>query len=98
MSDTNSALSMDSVVAHNEDVLFSEVADGMSLMDIESGKYFHFDETGARIWKQMDGQVTISDLCEKLQDQFEVDAETCRNDTLEFLQQLAEMDLVTTGK
>ncbi|MDN3644824.1 PqqD family protein [Pontixanthobacter aestiaquae] len=97
MTQSNATLSMDSVVAHNEDVLFSEVADGMSLMDIESGKYFHFDETGARIWKQMDGAMPVSELCEKLEKQFEVDTETCRTDTLEFLQELANMDLVKTG-
>ncbi len=97
MNQSKSTLSTDSVVKHNEDVLFSEVADGMSLMDIESGKYFHFDETGARIWKQIIGEMQISELCDKLQYEFDVEAETCQRDTLEFLQELADMDLVKTG-
>ncbi|WP_209348181.1 PqqD family protein [Pontixanthobacter sp. CEM42] len=97
MNQSKSTLSTDSVVKHNEDVLFSEVADGMSLMDIESGKYFHFDETGARIWKQINGEMQISEICDKLQYEFDVEAETCQRDTLEFLQELADMDLVKTG-
>lgn len=88
-------MTLDSVIAQNEDVLYSDVADGMSLMDIESGKYFHFDATGARIWKRLDGTIAVAELCEKLREEFDVDAETCREDTREFLQKLADLDLVT---
>lgn len=96
MSQSPVKLSFETRVEHNEDVLFSEVADGMSLMDIESGKYFHFDQTGAQIWKQMDGAMPIQEICDKVQSEFDVDPETCRKDTLEFLQQLSELDLVKT--
>ena len=98
MSESKPSLSIDSVVKHNEDVLFSEVADGMSLMDIESGKYFHFDQTGARVWKQIDGAMPVREVCDHLQSQFEVDAETCRKDTLEFLQELADLELIIVGQ
>ncbi|MXO90817.1 PqqD family protein [Pontixanthobacter aquaemixtae] len=92
MADT--AISLETVVSRNEDVLFSEVADGMSLMDIESGKYYHFDQTGARIWKQIDGAMAVSALCDGLQKEFDVDAETCRADTLEFLNELSGLDML----
>ena len=98
MSQPKATLSLESVVQHNEDVLFSEVADGMSLMDIESGKYFHFDQTGAQVWKRIDGVMSVQEVCNQLQSQFEVDAETCRSDTLEFLQELADLELVTIGQ
>ncbi|MXO57605.1 PqqD family protein [Pontixanthobacter gangjinensis] len=88
-------LSAKCVVKRNEDVLFSEVADGMSLMDIDSGKYFHFDQTGSVIWKQIDGDLTISQLCENVQREFDVDAETCAADTIEFLTELNQLKLVS---
>lgn len=87
-------LSPNCIVKRNDDVLFSEVADGMSLMDIDSGKYFHFDETGSVIWKQIDGAQNIDQLCERLEQEFDVDSDTCKSDTLEFLQELENLKLV----
>lgn len=84
----------DTIATRNENVLFSEVADGISLMDIESGKYFHFESTGARIWLKLGPDRKISDLCESLQEEFEVEPEQCRADTIEFVSELYGLGLV----
>lgn len=82
------------IVARNDDALYSEVADGMSLMDIESGNYYHYDQVGAEVWKALDGTQTVASLCEGLRESFDVDAETCLTDTLEFLEELRGLGLV----
>ena len=90
----HSPLKQDSIVARNDDALYSEVADGMSLMDIESGNYYHYDQVGAEVWKALDGTQTVASLCDGLREKFDVDAETCLSDTLEFLEDLHSLGLV----
>ena len=89
-------ISIDTLVERNEDVLFSDVADGMSLMDIESGQYFHFDQTGARIWKAIEGSVAVKDICAGLMAEYDVDADTCSKDTMEFVGELDALGLIQT--
>lgn len=92
---TEPSLTADSLVARNEDVLYSEVADGMSLMDMESGNYYHYDGAGVDIWKAIDGQQNIATLCDGLRETHDVDAQTCLADTLAFLNELLGLGLVT---
>lgn len=88
----------EAVVMRNEDVLYSEVADGMSLMDIESGRYFHFEQTGARIWLELAEDKTFGDLCARLEQEFDVETEQCRAETEEFLASLLDLGLATLRK
>lgn len=90
----HNSLTSNAIVARNDDALYSEVADGMSLMDIESGNYYHYDQTGAEVWKALDGTRTVASLCEALRADFDVDAETCLSDTLAFLDELHGLGLV----
>ncbi|MCR2833196.1 PqqD family protein [Parerythrobacter lacustris] len=96
MSETS--IAPEAVVLRNEDVLYSEVADGMSLMDIESGRYFHFEQTGARIWLELSEDKTFCDLCAGLEQEFDVETEQCREETEEFLASLLELGLATLRK
>lgn len=94
----DTAINPDSIIVRNEDVLYSDVADGMALMDIESGRYFHFEQTGARIWLELGADRTFDDLCGELEREFEVESEECRADTEEFLSSLLELGLATLRK
>lgn len=96
MSETS--IAPEAVVLRNEDVLYSEVADGMSLMDIESGRYFHFETIGARIWLELSEDKTFGELCSRLEQEFEVETEQCRAETGEFLASLLELGLATVRK
>lgn len=93
MKDT--AIKPETIVIRNEDVLYSEVADGMSLMDIESGRYFHFEQTGARIWLELAADRTFDDLCTGLEREFDAESGQVRIDTEEFLSSLLDLGLAT---
>lgn len=88
-------LTLQSKLAHKDSVLFSEVADGVSLMDIDSGNYFHYEPVAADIWNRIDGSKTIAEICADLQDVYQVEAETCEKDTLEFLQEIHGLELIS---
>jgi hypothetical protein len=81
-------------IARNEWVLFSDTGNGVSLMDIDSGNYYHFEKTSARIWELLDKPATLDSLCERLVAEFEVDLDTCRSETAQFIAELREKRLV----
>lgn len=83
------------MISRNEWVLHSEVAEGFALMDVETGNYFHFDKTSARIWELLEQPQSLGQLCDALLAEYEVDKETCRDQVLEFLDKLAEHRLIT---
>ena len=87
-------LTEESIVVRNDDVLYSEVADGLSLMDMESGRYFHFEPTGAQIWLKLAPDMRFADLCSQLEQEFDVAPEQCRMDTSEFVNELYGLGLV----
>ena len=88
-------LDLESRFAHKDSVLFSEVADGVSLMDIDSGNYYHYEPVAADIWNRIDGKKTVGEICADLQEIYQVDPETCLKDTLEFLQEIDELQLIS---
>jgi hypothetical protein len=60
------------------------------MMSVESGNYVGLSEVGARIWELIETPQQENDLCSKLQEEFEVSAETCRADVDSFLKDLVK--------
>ena len=56
--------------------------------------YFALRETSAAIWDLLAEELTVSDLCTRLCDRFDVSAATCLKDTLPFLEELRREGLV----
>ena len=59
-----------------------------------NGEYVFLDAVAARIWQLLKNEQSFSELLSKLQEEFEVDQETCRTDVAEFLQTLSAKKLV----
>ena len=76
-------------------VVEAEMNNEMVMMEIETGSYFGVNEVGARIWKLLAEPKTVSDICDTLQLEFEVDADTCVQDVKKYLEQLIEDKLIT---
>lgn len=69
----------------------------MALMSIRNGAYYGMDPVGSRVWELIAQSVRVSDVCESLLGEFEVDRATCERQVLSFLQQLADADLLDKG-
>lgn len=59
-------ITLESRFARNDDLLATEVDGDLVMMDVATGKYFHMDPVGAKIWAMIDGAAALSDLCERL--------------------------------
>lgn len=87
-------LNLQSVVCRNPELISSEIDNERVMMNINTGEYFGLDAVGNRIWELIEKPIQICKLIEILTDEFDVTKDQCETDTLEFLSQLIEKQLV----
>lgn len=94
MSNHDAPLSLTSTIRRSEDNLHTEMGDTVVLMSIGKGNYYSLDAIGADIWRRLEGQVQVADLCTSLSNDYEADSETIRRDVLALLERLASEGLI----
>jgi hypothetical protein len=70
--------------------LSAKVGDELMMMSVDKGDYVGLSEVGARIWELIETPLEFANLCDKLQDEFEVSSETCHAEVEVFLDELAK--------
>lgn len=70
--------------------------DDTVLLDADHGVYYGLEGPARTIWDLLESDCSLADLCTKLVERYDVDPQTCRHDTIEFVRQLAENGLVST--
>lgn len=70
--------------------------DDTVLLDADHGVYYGLEGPARTIWDLLASNLTYGEICERLLERYDVDADTCRTDTLAFVRQLIENGLVTT--
>ena len=92
--DKKNLISLESVVVQVADLVSSSLDEETVMMSVNSGKYYGLDEIGSRIWELIKQPRSVSDLCDILLEEFEVDRKQCEKDVLDFLNELAEKKLL----
>ena len=78
-----------------EGVLFQQLPAGESvLLDMGSEVYFGLDEVGSRMWHALTDGKSADETVAELLDEYDVEPERIRSDTLEFYAKLLEAGLV----
>jgi Coenzyme PQQ synthesis protein D (PqqD) len=75
--------------------LSAKVGDELVMMSVDRGDYLGLTEIGARIWELIEVPREVEELCGKLQEEFDVSAETCRMDVEAFLNELVKHDAIS---
>jgi hypothetical protein len=91
-----SVIDLNTTIKRNPELVSSDIDGEKVMMSIESGEYFGLDPVGSRIWELIENPIKIEKLVEVLLDEFEVIKEQCELDTLDFLNQLQEKNLLIT--
>jgi hypothetical protein len=84
----------DTVVTQIEELVSSDLDGETVMMSVKNGKYYGMDAIGSRIWTLIKHPRSVSELCDILLEEFDVDRERCEKDVLVFLNKLAEDNLV----
>ncbi|HCS28292.1 MAG TPA: PqqD family protein [Spongiibacteraceae bacterium] len=78
-----------------DNVVFNEFDGETVLMCVDSGKYIDLNATASRIWERIaEDWITFDALCQGLTDEFDVDIESCRVDSLALLEDLHNRGLI----
>lgn len=64
------------------------------MVDFKSGKYFMLKGVGNDIWNMLEHEITVQQIIIQLMEEYEVDRETCKTSTIEFLEKLEKLGFV----
>jgi hypothetical protein len=85
---TNAEVCLDSVVVRDSEPVFTTIDDEVVMLSVRSQTYFGLGVVGSEIWNAIEKPRRVDDLCTALQQTFEIDAETCQREVLDFLNDL----------
>lgn len=89
-------ITLDTIVKKNDDIFTGTIDNEMVAISIQSGKYYQLNKTGSRILQMLDQPLPVRELCEAIQGNYKVENNVCRDDILEFMQEMAEKNLILT--
>ena len=97
MSKTTVALT--TVVAQSPELVSTNIEGQTALLSILNGTYYGMDRVGSRVWALIERPRAVSAVVDQLLQEFAVERATCEQHVLDFLQKLADADLllVTNG-
>ena len=90
------ALELAHKIKRSETILGSDLKDGIVMMDIEEGNYYGMDAPGSRIWELAEVPISVGEICQTLEKEYEIGAEQCRNEVLVFVNELIQRKIVVT--
>lgn len=93
MADT---FTMETTVVASGKQISSNLAGEEVILQLESGVYYGLEGVGAFIWEQVKEPKTIGQLCAAVSAEFDVEAAQCQHDTLAFLSNLLDAQLLET--
>ena len=87
-------ITADVCVSRHPDLVHTDMDGQTMMLSIAAGKYFALNGMGSRIWALIEQPARVDAIVLALAAEFEVDDQTCRAETLAFLETLAANALV----
>lgn len=87
-------LTLDTPLIRNPDLVAAEMDGDLVMMSIDHGEYYGVGGVGPRIWELLEQPITVEAITAIICDEFDVEADRCREDMHGFALQLLEMGLV----
>lgn len=81
----------------NDAVLFSEVGSDIVALSIAKGECFGMEDVTAEVWRMLASPMTLSAICERLIQAYDVDGSTCIADVAELISDMRQKGLVVTA-
>ena len=88
------ALQPTTILARRPDVIATDLADELILLDPGTGEMFSLNATGRAIWQALDGRTAVADVSAAIERVFDAGHERVDADVRELLAALLEAGLV----
>jgi hypothetical protein len=87
-------ISLDSRVVVSSDQITSRLGDESVMLSLNDGMYYGLDSIGTRIWGMLDRPRSVREICQVIQEEYDVEAPACEQAVLALLQDMKVRDLV----
>jgi hypothetical protein len=88
------SISKDSIIVVIADQVSSDLADESVILNLKNGTYYGLNEVGSAIWQLIQEPKAVSDICESMLQEYDVDAQTCEKEVQSLLTDLLNAQLV----
>jgi hypothetical protein len=90
------AVNAQTMLVRSPQLVHSAVDGEISMMHVETGKYYGLASVGAKIWGLLAEPMTVQAICDRLMNEYRIDRATCEADVLRFAERMAAEGVVTT--
>jgi hypothetical protein len=87
-------ISTASIVVATNDQVSSDLGGETVLLSMQSAMYYGLDEVGTRIWELVREPIRVSEICDAIEREYDVERERCETDVLGLLRELATKGLI----
>jgi Coenzyme PQQ synthesis protein D (PqqD) len=78
-------------------VTTNQIEDELVALNLQTSLYYGVDGIGTQIWRLLiDEKMTVTEACQNLVEEYDVDAGTCQREVLAFVEQLVNANLLET--
>ena len=87
-------LSKDSIVVAGKDMLSSDLAGEVVILNLTEAKYYGLEAVGAQVWQMMQEPVSVEHIRNTILDEYDVAPEQLDSELMSLLQHLHEKGLI----
>ena len=85
-----SNVDLNTTLARSTRLVHAELGGDVTMMSVETGKYYALTAVGARIWRLLEAPAVVRDICDGLTTQYRVEPTRCESEVLEFVQHMVD--------
>lgn len=90
----NLRITQNSEIRRSEHQAWQELSGECVILDLRAGVYYGLDEVGTRVWGLIQSPITVDAIRDLLVAEFDVDRESCEQDLLVLLHNMAALGLI----
>jgi hypothetical protein len=90
----NREISPTSMVVATKDQVSADIGGETILLSMNSAMYYGMESVASLIWSLLREPIRVSDICDAIVGEYDVEKNRCEADLLAFLRALAEKDLI----
>jgi hypothetical protein len=94
LSEQKQPLLLTSVVVANREQLSTNLGDEVVILHLNAGAYYGLDHVGVFVWNFIQEPQKVSDICDAILGEYEIERERCESDLLALLEELAANQLI----
>jgi hypothetical protein len=87
-------VTIDTTLVQNSEPSRAVIGDGVAMLSVRAGSFFHLNRTGGEIWSMFAERRQVREVCEALSRSYVLDTETARREVIGFVQSLVEHRLL----